>query len=332
MSIRARPSSMVFAVLAVMSAAVAGAEEINREFHERFDVHAGMRLRLEHGDGDVNITPWIQDTLAVDVRYRAKASGIGWNKSTDFEVEFRQDGDTIYVIGKEPKHVTVGISAFREYEYLYSIKAPSYLELDLFGDDGDVEIEDWRGAVEMELEDGDVRLTAIEAPRTEIILEDGDLEIDGFKGELLVEAEDGDVDIFDCATERARISLDDGDLTMDRCGGSFEMRASDGDIRLTRLRAEDLEIRIDDGSVDLDLLPAEGLDLNIRAGDGDVVVDLDEGIATAFTIETRDGRIRVNAPEVGGLRKEKHRVSGQLGEGGGNILISSVDGNITLRQ
>lgn len=332
MSIWRRPSSVVLAALAVMAPTAVGAEEINREFHETFDVRAGMRLRLEHGDGDVNITPWDVDTLEVDVRYRAKASGIGWSKSTDFEVEIRQDGGTIYVIGKEPKRVSVGVSAFREYEYIYSIRAPSYLELDLFGDDGDVEIEDWRGSVEMELEDGDVRLTTIEAPRTEIILEDGDLEIDGFKGELLVEAEDGDVDIFDCATERARIGLEDGDLTMDRCGGSFEMRASDGDIRLTRLQAEDLEIRIDDGSVDLDLLPADGLDLSVHAGDGDVVVDLDEAIATAFTIETRDGRIRVNASEVRGLRKEKHRVSGQLGEGGGSILISCVDGNVTLRQ
>lgn len=332
MSIRTRPSAWVLAAVAVISATTAVAEEIDREFHEKFEVRAGMRLRLEHGDGDVYITPWDQDSLTIDVRYRAKAMGIGWSKSTDFEVDFRQDGDTIFVIGREPKHVSVGVSAFREYEYVYSIKAPNYLNLDLLGDDGDVEIEDWRGTIEMVLEDGDVRLTAIEAPRTEIVLENGDLEIDGIKGELLIEAQDGDVDVVNCATERARISLEDGDLTMDRCGGNFEMRVSDGDIRLISLRAEDLEIRIDDGSVDLDLLPAEGLDVNVRAGDGDVVVDLDAAIATAFAIETRDGSIKVNASAVRDLHKDKHRVSGRLGEGGGTILISSVDGSVTLRQ
>ena len=66
-----------------------GAEEINREFHEAFDVEPGMTLKLKHGDGDVTITPWDQDSLDVQVRYHAKTNTVaGWSSKVDLDVTF----------------------------------------------------------------------------------------------------------------------------------------------------------------------------------------------------------------------------------------------------
>ena len=318
-------------VLSVVAGQVA-AEEINREFHETFQVQEGSKLVLEHGDGDVAITPWGEDTLDVEVRYRAKASNIGWTKSTDFTVEFRQDGDTVYVVGHEPKRVSVGISAYREYEYLYTVKAPSYLKLDLEGDDGDVEIDGWNGPIMVKLEDGDVNLSNIESPRTEVILEDGDLEIDGIVGDLEIDCEDGDIEIFDCQTDQGRIHSEDGDIVIDRCAGSFEIAVADGDAYMRELTARDLKIRSGDGTINLSLLPSEDLDLNVRVGDGDVVLDLDRDLSADFELETSDGRINVSAADVGELSQDRQRVTGRLGAGDGSIYVRTVDGSVTLRQ
>jgi hypothetical protein len=316
-----------------LSAGALQAEEINREYHETFDVSPGMLLKLKHGDGDVKISPWDRDTLDVLVRYRAKTNTVvGWSKNSELDVTFQQEGDTIYVVGKEPSMVSVGISAYREYEYTYTVQAPSYLQLDLIGDDGDVSIVDWNGELDLRLEDGDIHLTSIESPRTEIFLEDGDLEISGLQGELLVEAEDGDLEIHDCHSQRGRIEVEDGDVDMIGCEGSFEVVAEDGDIRMARLVAEDVEIRTADGSVDLELLPADDLNLTLRSGDGNIDVALDEQISVAFDLENRDGRIRVNSGAVSDLLKEKGRVTGKFGQGAGSLYVSSVDGNITLRQ
>ena len=82
--------AMAFVLVAI--AGIAAAEDIDREFHQEFEVRPGMQLALDHGDGDVMVTPWEKDVLDVEVKYRAKASNIGWTKSTDFDVEFRQDG------------------------------------------------------------------------------------------------------------------------------------------------------------------------------------------------------------------------------------------------
>lgn len=308
------------------------AEELNRHYHETFPVRPGMRLRLDHGDGDVAITPWNRDSLEVTVRYRAKASTLGWSKRSDFEVEFRREGDTVHVVGHEPERRSVGISMFRELEHSYTIRAPSYLRLALDGEDGDVEVDEWTGPISVRLEDGDVRLSGIRSPRTEVNLEDGDLRIMGLQGELLVEVEDGDVEIFDCDCVAARFRLEDGDLTLDRGAGSLQVRAADGRVRLSRLAAAELEVRVSDGSVDVGLLPSNRLDLDVRVNDGPVEVVLDPAISAEFTLETRDGRIRVEASRVGSLQQERRRVTGRLGDGGGSIFVSSVDGSITLRQ
>jgi DUF4097 and DUF4098 domain-containing protein YvlB len=321
--------------LSLMLSAMAGsaaAEDLSRHFHETFDVQPGARLVLEHGDGDVTVEPWSEDSLDVEIHYRAKASNIGWSKSTDFEVDFRQDGNTVFVTGHEPKRISVGISTYREYEYTYTVKAPSYVELSLQGDDGDVEVEDWTGSILIKLEDGDVNLSDIDAPRTEVILEDGDLEIDGIRGALEIECEDGDIEIYDCETEHGRIRSEDGDIVIDRCQGNFEIVVADGDARLREVTAQNLEIRSSDGTVNVSLLPSDGLDLDVRVGDGDVVLDLDRDLSANFELETEDGRIKVSAADVMGLSQERRRVTGQLGAGDGVIYVRSDDGSVTLRQ
>jgi DUF4097 and DUF4098 domain-containing protein YvlB len=308
------------------------AEEISRDYHETFDVEQGMRLVLEHGDGDVEITPWHENTLEVDVRYRAQASNIGWSKSTEFKVDFSQDGNTISVVVHEPKRMNIGVATYRESEYRFRIKAPSYLELQLEGEDGDVAIADWRGSIRLRLEDGDVEMRNIEAGRTEVTLEDGDLEIDGIRGDLDIESEDGDIEIFDCRTEHGHIRTEDGDVTVDRCAGSFDIAASDGDAELREVAARKMDIRTGDGTVEVALLPMDDLDLQVRVGDGDVLVDLDQDVSATFELETRDGRIRLMAEGVANLRQDKRRTTGQIGSGNGSIYVRTVDGSVTLRQ
>ena len=334
MTIKTMRISLIVALALVAGwlAQPVAAEEISRDYHETFKVEPGMRLVLEHGDGDVEISPWSEDTLEVDVRYRAHASNVGWSKSTEFEVEFRQNGDTISVVAHEPKRVNVGISSYRENEYKFTIKAPSYVELHVEGEDGDVRIDDWNSSIVLKLEDGDVEMSNIDAPRTEVILEDGDLEIDGIRGDIDINAEDGDVEIFDCETEHGRIRGEDGDITIDRCQGSFEIAVSDGDAYLTEVTARDMDIRSGDGTVKMSLLPSNDLDVKVRASDGDVVMDLGEGVSAVFELETGDGEIRLKAADVNNLQQGRRRTTGQIGGGSGSIYIRTDDGSVTLRQ
>ncbi len=65
-----------------------------------------------------------------------------------------------------------GLSYHWEREYSYTVKAPPWMALELEGEDGDVSIREWSGAINLDLSDGD-------------------LEIDGLQGEFWIRARMG---------------------------------------------------------------------------------------------------------------------------------------------
>jgi hypothetical protein len=323
---------LVLPILAVAATIPALAKDVSKDFHKSFDVKQGAVLHLEHGDGDVTITPWDKDVVDVDVHYRAEVKSLGVGGKVYFDVLFDQSGDVIKVIGEERISGSVGFRYFRRYDYTYDIRAPRYVRLDLEGEDGDVDIRNWRAKIDCTLEDGDVELEDVVSPRTQIDLEDGDVSIHGLEGELVVDAEDGDVELSRCKVSRCRISLEDGDLTVRQSEGDFEIDAEDGDINFYESRAGALEIRGSDGDVDLNLLKSGSVDWDVSTEDGDVSIDLEAGISAGFTVETEEGHIRLDVPDTADLRERRHRASGELHGGQGRIRIDTAAGDISLRE
>ena len=325
-------SSRVLLMAALLSSGTAlVAEEVRREFKREFDVQPGDRLHLEHGDGEVFVEPWSEDRLEVEVIYAADVTRVGLGRKLDFDVEFRRSGTTIHVIGRETGWAGVGFFSVHDLDYRYTVRAPSYLALDLEGEDGDVEIAGWRSEIVVRLEDGDVDLMDLVVPNVDLQLEDGDLTIEGFEGELRLTGEDGNVRVSDCAMAGGRVRLEDGDAVFSRCSGSGRFDLDDGDLYFDDFRPAGVGIRTEDGDVELSLLASDEMDLQIRTGDGDVVVDLAKGISTAFSVDTRDGGIRVDLPGATNVSRRDNRVTGRLGEGAGRLDIESGDGRVVLR-
>lgn len=324
--------ALFVSILLVALTISASGEEIKKDFQKSFDVKEGVTLRLEHGDGDVTITPWDKDIVDVEVHYRAETKSLGVGGKVYFDVEFKQSGDVIYVTEKEKITASVGFHSFKRREYTYDVRAPRYVILDLKGEDGNVEISDWRARIALILQDGDIQLENIVSPRTQIDLEDGNVIISGLEGELELDAEDGDITLRECKTERCRITLEDGEVSIRNSQGEFEIDVEDGEINLSELQAKLVDIRSSDGDVDLDLLKVDDIDVDISTESSDVTLKLESGISAAFDLETDDGRIRVDIPNAENLRKKKHRASGELFGGRGQIRIDTSDGDVTLRE
>ena len=68
--------------------------------------------------------------------------------------------------------------------------------------------------------------------------------------------------------------------------------------------------------------------------DDDVRLHLEHGggIGGEFTIDTDDGSIRVDIPDIRVVEKRGNSVSGVIGDGNGNIRVRSSDGSVTLRE
>ncbi len=324
-------AALTLATLAAHAATPAQADSrtIDKHFHERFEVSTGARLDLDHGDGNVFISPWNEDAIEVEVRYLAKVTRIGAGGKTDFDVEFDQRGDTVRVVGHEPGGINLGYFNIRESTYEYRIQAPPWVILELQGEDGDVEIAGWRNDVSINIDDGDIRLDDTRAT-TDIRAQDGDIDLDSFLGRLKIVSDDGDISIRNADAERMAIRTEDGDVALDQCSGDLEIQADDGDVELTRMRPSGIVVTTADGSINLEVEGASGdLDLVAKTDDGDVGVVLARGTGVTFDIRMDDGDVDIQLPDAEILRK-KHAVSGSVGNGAGSIQVTTGDGDVTV--
>ena len=322
----------VCAVVARLAATTsAGAKEIDKDFHETFDVKEGVSLRLEYGDGDVTIIPWEEDVIDVVVKYRADVRVVGFGSNADFDVEFRQTDDRVTVRGIEGGRNGVYILHYvNEYEYAYTIKAPAYAILDLRGDDGDLEVTGWRSDIECRTDDGDVQLSDIDNATTEIWIEDGDIRLSRMTCDLVVRSDDGDVSLGGSVVPHALFSMEDGDLRVVDSTGDFDVSLDDGDATMSRVTVSVLDVRGQDGDVDLDITSDDDLHVNVATDDGDVSIRLAGGMSFAYLVTVDDGRIVVDLEGAAETETSDHRTSGRVGEGGGFVRVSTADGDVEL--
>ena len=322
-------------LILIISLGSATAEEINKEFHQSFDVKRGDSLRLRHGDGNVRLIPWEKNIIDVNVRYRADIDvfGIRLGRKHDFDVEFRQTANTVYVTGREASSATIGYQNQNVYEYVYEIHSPDYIQLDLDGDDGDVSIENWKAEIECRIDDGDINLRNIGGEKTTIWGEDGNVEIDNLTGDLIIKVDDGDIHISGCETMRCQLEAEDGNITISRSKGSFDIGVDDGDITLQQIEADRLDIRAEDGDIDIDLLAVERFEADIKTDDGDVTIDLEKGFSTSFYVSADDADdIRIELDDVEDFKEDQSSKSGSIHGGEGRMKIRTADGNITIKE
>jgi DUF4097 and DUF4098 domain-containing protein YvlB len=320
-------------VLAVAGAVPALAVTIDRDYHESFDVREGVRLELRHGDGDVTITPWDKDVIEVEVRYFADVKKVGIGSDPDFAVEFDQSGDVVRVIGHEKLGSGIAFfQAVRRHDYRYTISAPSYVKLELNGDDGDVSITGWRADIECVGDDGDIDVSDVMNATTRISVDDGDVQADGVVGELTVSGDDGDVILSGCHVTTARISIQDGDVVASGCEGDFRVSVDDGDVSLDDLRSRSVKISGEDGDVEAALTGEGAVDVEVATDDGDITVSMSGDLSYAFVITMDDGDVRVDVPTVDEFDQGRHLVSGEVRGGEGRVHLSTSDGNVVLRE
>jgi DUF4097 and DUF4098 domain-containing protein YvlB len=250
----------------------------------------------------------------------------------DFQMEFRQTGNTVYVTGKETSRGTIGFYNKKKYEHIYEIHSPDYIQLDLSGDDGNVDISGWAAEIDCRIDDGNITLRNISGEKTAIWAEDGDIEIDSLSGDLTLEVDDGDVYLTACDMPHCRLEANDGDIEISESKGSFDITVDDGNVITKRITAKGLILRANDGDIDLDLMAGETLDADIRTDDGDVTVDLEKGFSLSFHASADDADyIRIDLDDIQDYREDDHSKSGSIRGGNGRLKIRTADGDITIR-
>jgi len=168
--------------------------------------------------------------------------------------------------------------------------------------DGDVSVNEVRGAVVASTSDGNISLSKVSG-NVEVKTSDGDIRIDETKGDIRASTSDGNV-VVSKAMGNTSMKTSDGDLTFRDLAGSLNAHTSDGNVsgNIVELKNE-LTIRTSDGNISISVPANIGMDLNIKGERLDVPLNNFSGHSDERSIQGKSngGGVPVNLSTSGNV-------------------------------
>ena len=281
---------LVLASIICCSVAMAQSTKSNNfRLDQDYQMDAKGIIYLNSSDAKVFITGAQRPNAHVKIDRVVNTKGFVFGEE-EFLVEVTEQNGNLSI--KERSNGShVGIVGYHHESYVIKIEAPLGASLVIRGDDGDYFIEKINGAVDLDLDDADVELTACGGTDFRVRLDDGDLRMDAGRGLLELDADDADVLIKNAAFTKIMATLDDGDFVVETAitdDGDYFIDGQDGLISLTVLGGGGrFDIRHDDARV-----ITEGSFSTVEKSDDRTRLTLGSGTAKV-DIRADDARVKL---------------------------------------
>jgi DUF4097 and DUF4098 domain-containing protein YvlB len=199
----------------------------------------------------------------------------------------------------------------------------------------EVTVEGLNGSVDIEVVNGDIYASDL---RGTIQLEtvNGDIDTRRLNGRVSLETVNGGIDDSDSEGSRLSLNTVNGDIRTTTTSARIAAETTNGDIELDAGALDELEVSTIGGRVEASAtLNDQGrFDMSSVSGRIELTVPLDT--SARFNVTTSvGGRIDNELSADEAERKNRYVNSRELdftlGDGGGDVSISTVSGNVTLR-
>ncbi len=244
---------------------------------KRFAVTGVPNVSLVTFDGAVEVRSWDRPEVVVEVEKRATDPA----DAEAIQVVAEQSGGNIRVEARQPARgrALVQVGVHPSARLIASV--PAKVNLTVRTGDGNVTVERLVGRVDLDTEDGAVRVIGASGA-LRVHSGDGNLRLEEVDGPVEVDTGDGGVSVVGRLTT---LRLSTGD-------GTVSVRAEQGSAM-----AGEWELRTGDGGVTLELPAGFGAQLDAEAGEGSVrVVDHDFAAATSPSRRIVRGRLNAGGP------------------------------------
>lgn len=123
-----------------------------------------------------------------------------------------------------------------------------------------------------------------------------------------------------------------GDVSVTGAEGDVRVSSVSGDVEARRLRATDVRATSVSGDVfiSIDALTGDGI-LHFTSVSGDVVAELPKDINADVTMRTVSGSLDTEFPITLNGRMRRSSLEARIGQGGRDLEITTVSGDVTLR-
>lgn len=274
----------------------------NRRFEKQFTVTDGGDLIVESDAGTVKIDSWDKNEVSVIVEVEGSDS-----RAEKYKVEFKQEGNTVTVIGK------VRDKSFFKWhvgnlEAYYTIKVPKKFNTTVNTSGGDIDAAKLVGKVDYSTSGGNVSIETIEG-LTVVSTSGGDVDLRDINGDVDAETSGGNV-----ICENVK-----GNVKGYTSGGNVEVRSVDGRVK-AGTSGGNITIKV----------TGENKGIEAETSGGDIDIYVKDGIGADIDAETTGGSVDCDLPVTVRGKVRDSELHGKINGGGNPIRAETSGGSIRI--
>ncbi len=277
-----------FAGLLIGVGMVAGASEYDRTIEKDFQLSGMGKLIVQADRGSIEVNTGTRDNVHVRVLRHVKGGSQAQADElfANHEVTFKQDGNTVSVVGRNKKDRT-GLGRIRppNLEVRYEINLPRKFDADLKTAGGDIRLGELDGSAVTRTSSGSIDLGTISG-RVESSNSGGDVHLGEIEGDVVAQTSSGSIKIA-TVKGKAEIKNSGGKIGVGAAGSSVVAETSSGSIEIANAKGK-VEAKNSGGDVRIGQADAETL---VRTSSGSIVIKLATGKVDA---RNSGGKIEVN--------------------------------------
>lgn len=305
-------------------------EAVEKE-ERTFKLNSGAFLELTGDEGNMKVTSWEKNEVWVKIEKRvfARSQKEADRLLKELEIQIEHDDDRL-VIRQLKMSENNNFTIFdlldpdlwtgrgkRDIIVNFELKVPPEIKMRLENDEGDINVTNVNGDIDIVVDEGDVIMENCTLGMTNIDIDEGDLKFYQLTG----------------VNDRVSVYTDEGDIWMEECDlRNLRLDSDEGNIILKKVVSKSMEIKTDEGDVEVELgVSGEGR-YRFYSDEGDIFIFIDKNADLKIKLDTEDGRIRADFDlEITEL-EDGERVRGEIGRGSSLLEVYTDEGNVELNR
>ncbi|RYG34436.1 hypothetical protein EON81_15545 [bacterium] len=274
-----------------------------QESRVELDLKPGQTLRVENCCGGVRVTGGHgTSSVVARAQFRASSPQEAKERAASFEL------------------------AIEETDHLLLVRQSDVVGLQL-----DLEINVSENIpVEVRVEQGAV-IIADTASSARVSSRLGEVALSGLNGVVEVNNDNGSVRISKTESPSLTVESKSGDVFLSEVSGTINARTASGDIAVESSHGKVISLESVSGDVRVDLDTPPTGNVNVRTVSGQATVLVCEGGDVRVSLSTLRGQVVSELPLIDEATTPQ-RVTGRLGDGKGSIDVSAVTGDVSLTR
>lgn len=277
-----------------------GATEV-REISLPLTVPDGKLLRVENQAGDIRISSGADlGNVTARAEFRGVTSEETKQRAAAYTLLIEESESVVLVRQPDIPNVTVDLV----------ISLPNSVNVEVRSSSGDISVIDTKGSCRISARSADVRLRQLDGP-------------------VEVNLMSGDITLEDVSSPQVTLENKSGDLKLRRVKANISARTTSGDVEMSDIDGKTASVETVSGDIQAAFaVPVSG-SLNFRTVSGNVELRVPDGSDCRVSLSSLSGDISSSLTLLDASESDR-RLTGRLGEGGGTLDVSAVNGDIRL--